>query len=195
MRHNRKPSGVTMVELLITMPLIILGSILLYTAVDRGWQAYLFASAQTKANYEAVGTLDRVSRVIRSTNKIIAATPNDLTIECYFSPRDLVPDHARYYMQDGLLMVDIIPASGTAPNYTYLPADTKTYTITSIKNTGSDSVFQYLDENEANLGGSPDISAIRQIGILLVTNPNPKILPTDQRASTKVQIRNLKTNL
>lgn len=195
MRRAQSPKGMSLIELIITMPLIILGSLLLYTAVYRGWQAYLFASAQTKASYAAINTLDRVSRVVRSTNKIIAASANDLTIECYFSPRDSVPDRARYYLQGGFLKVDVIPASGIAPNYTYLPSDTKTYTITAIKNSGSDAVFQYFNENEVDIGTSPDILAVRQIGILLVTNPNPKVLPSDQRVSTKVQIRNLKTNL
>jgi type II secretory pathway pseudopilin PulG len=194
MKAGTKP-GITLIELLIVMPMLIIGSIILGLAVTRGWQAYLFASAQTKVSYESVNTLDRMSRVLRSTNKVVTAGPDEITVECYFSPRDSVPDLVRYFVENGMLMVETIPASGTAPNYTYDPQQKTTNPIAQLKNGSAEPLFSYFSADEQPLGATPDVAVIRTIAIQISLNPYPTILPRNQLNSTKVQLRNLKDNL
>ncbi len=192
-RHNKR-SGYTLVELLVVLPLIVMGSILLIWITYQGWRAYLFAAAQSKANYETTRLLDRMSRVLRSTTKIYEVKNDEIVFESFYSPRDVVPDKSRYYIEGSRLKIDTIPASGTAPNYTYDELAKKTYDLGEIRNNGA-SLFRYYNENNQLLTDLNDIAAVRQVEITLISNPYPTVLPKDQEGSTKVQLRNLKTNL
>lgn len=190
-----KKRGYTLIELLVVTPILVIASFIAFIIILRGWQAYQLSVAQADASYILTNSLDRVSRVLRSTNTIIAATDNDLTVESYFSPRDSVPDRARYYLQNGKLLVDVTPASGTAPNFTYNPADTRTITITSTTNIDGQPLFKYYDQNGASLSSPYTLTAITKIEITLSVNPKPSVLKTNQVTSTQVQLRNRKTNL
>lgn len=190
----RNRPGYTLVELLVVMPLIVMGSILLIWITNQGWRAYLFAAAQSKANYQTTHTLDRMSRVLRSTTKIYQAGDNEIIFESFFSPRDLVPDKTRYYIESSRLKIDTIPASGVAPNYTYDEAAKKTYDMGEIRN-DTTPLFRYYNESNQQVSDLNDIAAIRQLEVLLITNPYPNVLPKNQEGSTKIQFRNLKTNL
>ncbi len=192
-QHKRRP-GYTLVELLVVLPLIVMGSILLIWITYQGWRAYLFAAAQSKANYETTRLLDRMSRVLRSTTRIYEVKNNEIVFESFYSPRDVVPDKSRYYVEGSRLRIDTIPATGTAPNYTYDESAKKTYDLGEISN-GSANLFRYYNENNQLLTDLSDIAAVRQIEIILISNPYPKVLPKDQEGSTKIQLRNLKSNL
>lgn len=187
--------GFTLIELLIVLPMILVAGLVATQIVYQGWQTYNYSLAQAEASNTFVRSFDRISRVIRSSNKVVSAAANDLTVETYFSPRDNVPDRARYYLSGGQLRVDVIPASGTAPNYTYPAGGMKTYTITNALNSGSQPVFRYYDENGGLMNSPYDLTAVRKIEIQLVINPKPSVLKVNQSSSTQVQLRNMKTNL
>jgi len=193
-----KPSrrrGFTYIELLVVIPIVVFVSAIAFLIIFRGWQAYQYSLAQADASYQLVNSLDRVSRVVRSTNVIVAAANNDLTVESYFSPRDNVPDRARYYISAGSLKVDVTPATGTAPNYVYNSTDTRTVTIIPIVNSITQPLFQYYDENGNKLTSPYVTSAVQKVEIFLSVNPKPTVLKANQTSSTQVQLRNRKTNL
>ncbi|MEI7818844.1 MAG: hypothetical protein WCI47_01870 [bacterium] len=190
-----KRRGFTFIELLIVMPIAVFLSIIAAMIIFRGWQAYQYSLAQSEASYQLVNSLDRVSRVVRSASSVVAASANDLTVDSYFSPRDAVPDRVRYYISSGVLKIDIIPASGTAPNYVYSSSDKRTITIISVKNGVTQPLFKYYDESGSLLSSPYDTSAIHKVEIGLVINPKPAFLKSDQSSSTQVQLRNRKTNL
>lgn len=187
--------GYSLIELMVVAPIIVIASLIAFTIIFRGNQAYQYSVAQADASLVLTNSLDRISRVLRSTNVLIAASNNDLTVESYFSPRDSVPDHARYYISGDKLLVDVTPASGTAPNYTYQASDMRTITLAQVKNTASQPLFRYYDQNGTLLSTPPTLSAVTEIEITVSVNPKPIILKTDQTSSTRVQLRNRKTNL
>lgn len=195
MNKLAKKGGFTLLELMIVAPILVLTATIAFTLLLRGWQAYNFALAQTDASFHAISSLDRISRVLKSTNKLVSITANDVTVEAYFSPRDNVPDHVRYYIQNSTLYVDTTPASGTAPNYTYLPANKKTYQITQLLNGVSNPLFRFYDESGNLLTSPPDINSVHELEVLIITNPAKRHLRVDQRSTTRIQFRNLKTNL
>lgn len=187
--------GVTLIELLIVLPIIVVVGLVTTQIMFKSWQAYQYSLAQAQASDTFVRTLDRMSRVIRSSSKVISASNNDLTIETYYSPRDNAPDHTRYYLNSSQVKADVIPATGTSPNYTYPAGNTKTYSISQALNTASQPLFRYYDENGTLLTAPYDTNAIRKVEITLTINPQPNFLKIDQSSSTQVQLRNMKTNL
>lgn len=190
----KQPTGFTLIETMIVLPIVIVVSFVIMQIIYQSNQAYNYSLAQAEASSTFVRTFDRMSRVIRSSNKVVAAANNDITLETYFSPRDDVPDRARYYLSNGQIKVDVISATGTAPNYVYTSTPT-TYTISQALNSGSQPVFRYYNENGTLLSTPYDVNAIRKVEIQLVINPKPKVLKTNQSSSTQVQLRNMKTNL
>ncbi len=187
--------GVTLIELLIVLPIIVVAGFVITQIMFQSWQAYQYSLAQAQASDTFVRTLDRMSRVIRSSSKVISASNNDLTLETYYSPRDASPDRTRYYLSSSQVKADVIPASGTAPNYTYPAGNSKTYNISQALNTASQPVFRYYDENGTLLTSPYDVNAIRKVEITLTINPQPKFMKINQTSSTQVQLRNMKTNL
>lgn len=146
MLFRKKESGMTIIELLVTMVMIaILSPLILgffWSAVNN------FLKIQTTAALVSKETqaLTRIEQVLRGGTQITNATATSLTIYAYFSPADSTLSQVTYTYDapSSTIKVDQIPASGTAPNYTYNQSDKKTITILSgvkLKN----SLFTYED--------------------------------------------------
>jgi hypothetical protein len=60
---------------------------------------------------------------------------------------------------------------------------------------GSNSLFAYYDDAGNVLGAGFLPSQVKDIGIYLAANPNAKFVPIPISLSTRVTLRNLKTNL
>jgi prepilin-type N-terminal cleavage/methylation domain-containing protein len=195
-RHNHAQSGYTLVEMIIVTGVFGIVLLLLANFAISGMNSYNYLTAQTNTSTDLNNQIGRVSRVIRGTTAVVSAGQNDLTIYGYFSPRDTAADKIHYYITGGsTLMVDVIPASGTAPNYTYLVGDLKSYVITTKLTVAPSPVFTYYDDLGNQLSGAFLTSQVKQIGILLSANPNPNRLPVPITISTRVTLRNMKTNL
>ncbi len=195
-RNRIVQTGYTLIELLIVTSIFGVIVLLLGNFAISGLNSYNYLTAQTNTSTDLNNQIGRVSTVIRGTTQIVSAGANDLTIYGYFSPRDNAPDKIRYYITGTTtLTADVIPASGTAPNYTYLVSDMKTYIITTKLTTAPAPVFTYYDDLGGLLSGAFTTGQIKQIGILLSANPNPNRLPVPITISTRVTLRNMKTNL
>ena len=195
MSRLRNNSGYSLLEMLIAISLVSILTLVVvnfFTTISRG---YNYLQTESSAAVDLSNTMDRVAKVIRGATDVVDAQTNSLTIYGYFLPNDAVVDKIKYYVSGTDLKVSVIPPTGSGPNYTYDPANEKIYTISRSIPVGAPVVFTYYDDLGNQLTGSFATTQIKQVGIQITTNPNPKVLRKSLSSQTTVTLRNKKTNL
>lgn len=192
---HRRQGGFTLIELIMVTGVFGLIVVIFGTFTVNSFNTYQYLQAQSTAAADITNLLGRVSRVVRGTTDIVTAQDNTLTVYAYFSPQDAVVKKVRYFVSGTTLNVGLTPPTGTAPNYTYDPANEKVSVIATNLAMGSTPVFTYYDDKGTALASNPALTQIHEIGINVIMNPNPTQLRTPLSNQTIVSLRNKKTNL
>jgi hypothetical protein len=161
----------------------------------KGLSSYEFLQAQSNTSIELETLTTRIGKVVRGTTGVIAASDNSLTIYGYFSPQDTVVKKIRYFISGNNLNIGVTPPSGTAPNYTDNAADEVVTTSRIDLEMGSTPMFRYYDDSNNALPSGFAVGQIKAIGIYVAANPRTKQLSVPVAVSTRVTLRNFKTNL
>ncbi|HEX3082289.1 MAG TPA: prepilin-type N-terminal cleavage/methylation domain-containing protein [Candidatus Saccharimonadia bacterium] len=192
---RRKDAGYSLIELLVVMTLTAMIAVPLVIFSYKGLTSYEFLQAQSNTSTELAILADRMGKVIRGTTGVIDAQANTLTIYGYFSPQDTVVKKVRYFINGTNLNIGVTPPTGTAPNYTYNVAD-EVVTTTRIDLTmGTNSMFTYYDDSGNVLPNGFSVGQIKAIGLYVAANPRTKQLTVPVAITTRVTLRNFKTNL
>jgi hypothetical protein len=160
------------------------------------YQSYLNLQENTVRMNSLSGGLQRMTRVLRGINSITDAQPASITGFAYFTPRDATLSKVRYFYNASAqsLQVGVIPASGSAPNYTYNSSSEQVYTIVGNID-GTQAIFKYLNvdgaESTFNTDTYKDIYGIR----VVLTNVRKGNNIAAFQLQTAVSLRNRKTNL
>jgi type II secretory pathway pseudopilin PulG len=197
MSHHRVwyADGFSLIELLFVMMLTSMIAIPLGTFAYKGLSSYEFLQAQSNTSTELSTLSERMAKVIRGATGIIDAEANTLTIYGYFSPQDSVVKKIRYFISGTNLNIGVTPPTGTAPNYTYLAANEVVTTTRVDLAMGATSMFTYYDDSGTQLPNGFANSQIKEIGLYVAANPRLKQLSVPISLTTKVTLRNFKTNL
>jgi prepilin-type N-terminal cleavage/methylation domain-containing protein len=195
MSLNKNSRGFTVIELLIVITVSSILIALLATFFTSSYQGYLNLHENALRSNEVSSGLQSVAKVVRGSNAILEATDTSFTAYTYFTPRDDTLSKVNYVYDSGqsALLAKVIPATGTAPDYTYEEADEVTFTI--VKNISDQPVFAYLNDDwQETIFAEENLKDIKAIRITLTTTQ----LGEDRSpitVDTTVSLRNRKTNL
>lgn len=194
-KHSHGQSGYTILELLVVISIItiIVGPLALF--FTRGLLSYSQLDMQTNAATELGILSGKITSVIRNATSVDTAQDNTFIFYSYAKPTDTVVSEYRYFVSGNTLSMGITPASGTAPNYTYLSANEVVKVVRTDLAMNSQPMFTYFDTNGAQLSGTFDVTTVRQVGLFLSVNPNTVQLAKAISVTNRVAIRNLKDNL
>jgi type II secretory pathway pseudopilin PulG len=195
LRRVRVSAGFSLIELLFVMLLTSMIAIPLSTFAYKGLTSYEFLQAQSNTSTELSTLSQRMGKVIRGTTGIIDAEANTLTIYGYFSPQDSVVKKIRYFINGASLDIGVTPPTGIAPNYTYLAANEVVTTTRVDLAMGANPMFTYFDDSGTQLPNGFADSQIKEIGLYVAANPRVNQLSVPISLTTKVTLRNFKTNL
>lgn len=151
--------------------------------------------AQSNTSTELSALSARIGKVVRGTTNIIEAQDNTLIIYGYFSPQDTVVKKIRYYISGSNLNIGVTPPSGTAPNYTYIAGDEVITTSRVDLVMAGVPMFKYYDDAGNLLPNGFAVSQVKAVGIYVAANPRVKQLSVPVAVTTRVTLRNFKTNL
>jgi len=126
---------------------------------------------------------------------VLIASDNTLTIYGYFSPQDATVKKIRYYISGSNLNIGVTPPTGTAPNYIYNSADEVVTTTRVDLAMGSNNLFTYYDDSGNVLPNGFTVGQVKAIGLYVAANPRTKQLSVPIAVTTRVTLRNFKTNL
>jgi prepilin-type N-terminal cleavage/methylation domain-containing protein len=187
--------GYSLLELLVVIVITGMIALPLSTFFIKGLSSFQFIQVQSDTALELQTLTDRVAKVVRGVTNVDTASPNTLIVYGYFSPQDTVIKKIRYFVNGTNLNIGVTPPSGTAPNYTYLSSDEVITTTRIDLAMGANSLFTYFDDAGNQLTGSFQPGQVKEIGIFVAANPNTRQIPVPISISTKITLRNLKTNL
>lgn len=200
---KRKNSGLTLMELLVTIAIftLIMGVVIKF-ASDIFHYEDIFSSGLT-AYDEARKVLQPVASEIRSASpSSLGAYPIEVANDSSFVffadiDDDGLKEKIRYYLSGNILMKGVIIPSGNPLQY-LSEDETTTEIIHGVVN-GLTPIFTYYDTNytgnTAPLSSPVSVLSVRLIKITLIVDDNINKPPGAVTVSTQVSIRNLKDNL
>lgn len=187
--------GYTLIELLVVVVIVGILTIPLSNFLIQGLQSYQYLQDESNTSIELSTLSERIAKVVRGATNVVTAQGNTLTIYGYFSPQDTVVKQIRYFVNGNNLEIGVTPPSGTAPNYTY-PVANEVVTVVRVDLAmGATPMFTYYDSSGNVLPNGFSTGQIDAIGIYVAANPNINRLNVPIVVSTRVTLRNFKTNL
>jgi len=187
--------GFTLLEVLMAAALTGLIAIPLAFFTIKGLSGYQFLQSESNTSIDLDTLSEQMAQVIRGTTSVVTASANSLTVYAYFDPDNTVVDEVNYYVSGTNLDVAVTPASGTAPSYTFPVANQVIYTLYSNLVMGSNPMFTYYDDGNNLLASGFTTSQVNQIGIYVSANPQASYETVPIKVTTRVTLRNFKTNL
>ncbi len=189
-------SGFSVLELLLVIFIVSLFGGLVTNTIIKSYANNRLVEAQSIVQTELNLAIDRLSRVTRSSTLIIQATETSLKIRGYPNVNDVAPSEINFYLEDGAIKYSVVPPTGSAPNYTYNSDDAKYYKLVG-KTTNSilNPVWRYYNDQNILLNYPAQIASIKVVEPTLSALDINNILKSPIVVTTKITLRNFKTNL
>jgi len=189
-----KEKGWSLVEILISLAIFSIISVVFVRAIFQTFRFWQQNSTYNELQNQSITALNFIEKELRSATQMVDASDNSIIFKAYAISKSQPPDQIRYFVQGNQLERGIIPPSGSPPDYTYNP---DSETIKPIANflVTDQPIFRYYDQSGRLLVAPVNKDAITLVEVTLrldndTTNPPPTVT-----VSTKVHLRNKKTNL
>jgi len=187
----------TVIELVVVMFIVSLLGTITVSFIVKSLRDQERLQAQALVQSQLTAAVERAAKVIRGTTVIIQAQQNLLTIRGWANVADSAPSEISYYLdENNAWKFSVVPASGAPPNYVYNPDNKKIFTLVDrVVNDNNQPLFLYYDELNNQLSFPVSVSAVKMIEL------SPRALDLNNwlispiELTTRVNLRNLKTNL
>lgn len=190
---NDNQQGFSLVEILVVSAIILVLTYVMADYVRMGFVATRYSNEQNSATIEARRAMEIMTREIRGANQSELGDYPLLTLEeeniIFFSDNDddNEMEKIRYHVEGTTLYKNV---NEPGPAYDYnTPISTTTISL-YVNNQGTP-LFSYY--NDANATTSI-INDVKMVGVNLLINVTPEILPNDYIIESNVNLRNLKNN-
>ncbi|GEM_PF-5594763 len=190
-----KVAGFTILEMVVSITIMAIIGLVTLQLVRGGYVIFRRGQVSSSVNTEADSLTSRISNALRGTYSVQAASATSITVLSYYVPADATPTKVTITQTGNNLTLTTIIGVVAGDSYTYDQAAAVTKTISTHMLTGvATPLFTYYDESN-NLLAAPIVTQ----SVHLVETTVYIYSPTDQArtasSSTKVELRNLKTNL
>lgn len=191
-----KRRGFTLVELVVVIGLTSILGTIAFSYIIQAAKDNRKLQSQTEIQASLSLALDRVNRIVRSTTNLISADAVSLKLYGYPNAGDVAPSQIYFRISGGKVVYDVTPPTGTAPNYTYNPANTKTFTLLlKVTNSVNLPLFFYYDATNTILTSPPPLASVHAIAFAPSVLDSGNVLTIPVSAQTYDVLRNFKTNL
>lgn len=194
----RTTAGFTLVEIVITIALIGIFSVIFLVMFKSTLFGYLTLQKQAASFSQLSAQADRVANVLRGATSVQSAADNDLTVYAYFYPSDAYVSQVHYYVVttngQKQLKADLTPMTANPPLGTLDTAKKRTLTlIDNFYQPSGSKLFSYLNATNTFLSTPVnDLATVKTIQINLSTNVDGT---ASQSINLQVFLRNKKNNL
>jgi len=201
-----RESGFTLIEILIAIGVLILviGTVF---ALERDlFSISTFLDRSFLAQEEVKNTVSAIVSELRSasisdTGGYPLEQTSSTSIAFYANiDKDALKERIHYFLSGTSFKKSVVKPAGQPITYSTTTAqETLSTVLRDVFITATTSIFYYYDSYYAGtsspLNQPVDVAAVRLINIDLVVDADPNLLPPPLNASSRVTIRNLKSNL
>ncbi|MEK7170971.1 MAG: hypothetical protein AAB774_01535 [Patescibacteria group bacterium] len=192
----KKIPAFSVLELILVIFIVSLFGGLVSSTILKSYANNRLVETQAIVQTELNTAIDRLSRVLRSATLILEATETNFKIRGYPNVADIAPSEINFYLDGTALKYSVIPPTGQAPNYTYGSADAKYYTLVGkTSNSIANPAFRYYNDQSVLLNFPVQIASIKVVEPTLSALDTGNILKLPIIVTTKITLRNFKTNL
>jgi len=199
-RRINSQSGLTLIELAVSISIFIVLFLLAGDFVTRGFKSTAFSMEQDEAVQSARNAMNFFAKELREANQadtgsylLDTVSPQELSFFTNIDS-DASREKVRYFIDGHDFKKGVINATGNPLSY---PVGDEIITVISgYINNQATPAFTYYDASNAEIANpAAQRAQIRMIKAFLMINVTPDVMPADYFMDTYVQIRNLKDNL
>ncbi len=184
-----------MVEMTVVIVLLGLVGALVATMIVRGFQSYKFSQETISMQEEAAKCMRDFEKIARGSTEVVTSEPGEYEFYAYLlNDAQPAPSKIRYFTEDGSLKRGVIQPSGAGPVFDY-PAANENISGLCDYVTNGDTIFTYYNDSNAEISEPVPKDAVRMVEFSISLDKNTSKPPEAVSQTTKVNLRNLKTNL
>ncbi|MCL5407535.1 MAG: prepilin-type N-terminal cleavage/methylation domain-containing protein [Patescibacteria group bacterium] len=190
----KKYDGFSLMELMVTITILILMSTAFMVLFSNGYKTYRYNREMIGSAEQAAIGIRAFEKTARGATNITEAANNLLTFLAYQKGDNYpAPSKISFYLTGASFYKSVIPPTPSGSTYIYQDADKVVTLITD--HVSSQNMFSYYNEAGTLLSMPPAKEAIKMINFSITIDLDPAQAPNGVNQSTKVELRNLKTNL
>ncbi len=185
----------TLIEIMVVMMIMVMVGLLFAVFIRDSYILYQKGQIQSSVVQETDALTARIANVLRGTFQVQTANSTSLTVLAYYAPADTTPTKVTIQRDGANVTLTTIVGVVSGQTYTYPAGNAKSRIITyHFVSSPSIPLFRYYDESNTLLSGSINVTGVHLIEVTS-TLYSPQNTTKTAVASTKIELRNLKTNL
>lgn len=196
MMHPRKQRGLTLIETIVWVAVLVLVFEALGTTLTYFYRTNRYAIEQADAVTSGQRGLEQMMKVIREgayssqgAFPVASIAANDFVFYADVDSDPLI-ERVHYYLQGTDLMQGVLDPTGNPPDYT--GSETVSKVADHVRNVSQGtSVFQYYDEIGNEITNYANWAYARFVKVSLIVNVDEASLPNQLVLSSSAAIRNL----
>jgi type II secretory pathway pseudopilin PulG len=185
----------TLVEM--TVVILILGviGIVVATMIVRSFQSYRFSQDTIDMQEESAKAMRDFEKIARGSTQVITSDPDNYEFYTYLlNDIQPAPSKVRYFVQNGTFEKGITEPVGPGPIFTY-PEENENIMPLSKYVINSTAMFKYFNDAGNQIAAPVPKDAVRMVEFTITVDKDTGKKPEAITEKTKVNLRNLKTNL
>jgi prepilin-type N-terminal cleavage/methylation domain-containing protein len=195
MKNIFTKKGFTLIEM--TVVIVLLGTIgiVVATMIVRSFQSYRFSQDTMQMQEAAAKVMRDFEKTARGGTQVLTSDPDTYEFYTYLL-NDLqpAPSKVRYFVQNGVFEKGITEPSGPGPIFNYLIANENVEPLGKYVINGG-ALFKYYNDASNKISEPVPADAVRMVQITVTVDKDTSKKPDPITETTKVNLRNLKTNL
>lgn len=186
--------GFSLIEAIVVVGLISILAVLVSTFLSKSLSIYRIKRQSVDLEEKAAVVMRDFEKETRAASQIQTAEADELFYYRYFDLTSPSPSKVHYFMDGNQFKIGITSPVGVEPNITY-PSQNEVIKLIvgNVTNTGS--IFHYYTDSGQELTGTIDPAAVKMVELNISLDMDPNSPPAPITESTKVNLRNMKTNL
>jgi len=190
--HDKK--GYSLIEMIAVMCLISILTLIIVSMLVVSLKNYRNNKQVVDAQEKVATVMREFEQATRAADKLINVGPNELSYYRYYDLVSTSPTKVRYFVDGNQFKVGLTKPEGVSPNITYPVASERIDLIISDV-VNSAKLFDYYDGVGNLISENININSVKMIKLTISLDKNGDLPPAPTTETTKVMLRNMKTNL
>lgn len=185
----------TLVELLVVVLLLSVIGLVVSAMIARGFENYRFSQIAIDTQENAAKAMGDFEKSSRGTTQVVESSSSVYEFYTYLA-NDMqpAPSKIRYFVENGEFKKGIIAPVGTGPTFDY-PAENENIEPICKHVTNGTLLFNYFNDSNVEIPSPVPPDAVKMVQFTITLDKDTSKKPEAITEITKVNLRNLKTNL